>query len=256
MDLKIKGKNAVVLGGTRGIGRAVAEAFADEGTNVAICARNEEQVARAVSELSAKPVRVTGRCVDVTDGPAVREWVRAVAEELGGIDILVSNAGAMAQGIDFEAWERNYRLDILGAISAFEAAQPFLQAAAKEKGDAAVVLVGSIAATESKFGGAYGAIKAALASMSKSLAINHAQDHIRVNTVSPGMVYFEGSTWDQLKENMPDVFEDIRSSARLGHPASPHHIADSVVFLCSPRSFCTTGANLLIDSGQSNRVSY
>ena len=95
MDLRLTGKTAIVLGGTRGIGRSIAETFANEGANVAICARNAAQVAEAVSELSAMGVKATGSAVDITDADGLKAWVSSVGEELGGVDILVSNAGAM-----------------------------------------------------------------------------------------------------------------------------------------------------------------
>ncbi len=256
MELNLKGKNVIVLGGTRGIGLATAQAFADEGANVAVCARTAESVAKRVAELRARGARATGAAVDVADGANLQAWIRSVAEELGGIDVLVSNAGAMAQGFGTESWEMNFRVDVLAASNAFEAAQPFLKIAADANGDAAVVLVGSIASTESAVGGSYGAMKAALTHLSKSLAIAHAKDHIRVNVVSPGMIDFEGAVWQAAKQHAPDLYKTVRDSVRLGHPGEPKHIADAIVFLCSPRSFFTTGANLLIDGGQSNRVTY
>ena len=94
MDLQLKAKNAVILGGTRGIGRAIAETLAREGTNVALCARNAEQVAEAVAALKALGVKATGASVDILDGAALKSWITAAGEELGGIDVLVSNAGA------------------------------------------------------------------------------------------------------------------------------------------------------------------
>lgn len=145
---------------------------------------------------------------------------------------------------------------MLGAANAFEAALPFLKAAADANGDAAVVLVGSIAYTESAVGGSYRAMKAALTHLSKSLAIAHAKDHIRVNVVSPGMVDFEGSTWEIVKQHDLALFQTVPQSVRLGHTGSPEHIADTIVVLCSPRFYFTTGANLLVDGGQSNRVTY
>ena len=100
MDLYLKGKNAVILGGTRGIGRAIADTLADEGANVAICARNADQVKDAVAALKDKGVKATGASVDIMDGEALKAWIAGAGNELGGIDILVSNAGAMAQGGD------------------------------------------------------------------------------------------------------------------------------------------------------------
>ena len=146
MDLNLKGKNAVILGGTRGIGRAIADTLAEEGANVALCARNADQISAAVSALESKGVKATGGSVDVTDGEALKNWITSAGEELGGIDILVSNAGARAQGNDETSWKQNFNLDVLGAVNAFEAAEPFLGKAADEKGDAAFVIIASISA--------------------------------------------------------------------------------------------------------------
>ena len=118
MDLHLKGKNAVVLGGTRGIGRAIAETLAGESANVAICARNADQIKDAIAALKDKGVKVTGAAVDITDGAALKSWIEAAGRELGGIDVLVSNAGAMAQGPDPASWESNFKLDVLGAETA------------------------------------------------------------------------------------------------------------------------------------------
>src|SRR3954454_5446420 len=128
MDLGLTGRNAVVLGGTRGIGRAIAETLAGEGAGVAICARDAGVVASTVAELKGKGVQATGASVDISDGAALKSWIAAAANELGGIDMLFSNAGAMSQGSDAAGYEQNFRLDVLGAVNAFEAARPFLEA--------------------------------------------------------------------------------------------------------------------------------
>src|SRR4249920_1199057 len=96
MDLGLKGRNAVILGGTRGIGRAIADTLAREGSGVAVCARNADQVATTVAELKALGARATGASVDITDAAALKSWLSSAATDLGGIDMLFSNAGAMA----------------------------------------------------------------------------------------------------------------------------------------------------------------
>ena len=256
MDLKLKGKNCVILGGTRGIGRAIADTLADEGANVAICARNAEQISQAVTELEARGIKATGGSVDVTNGDQLQAWIKQAGEEMGGIDILVSNAGAMAQGNDEASWKQNFNLDILGAVNAFEAAEPFLGKSADETGDAAFIIIASISAAVADNAGSYGPIKAALIHMAKGLARQHAKRGIRTNVVSPGMVYFEGGIWHQVEQNMPDFFKQAVSRNPTERCATPQEIADAAVFLASPRSSYTTGSNLIVDGTVSNRVNF
>lgn len=256
MDLGLKGKNAIILGGTRGIGRAIADTLAKEGANVAVCARNADQVATAVAGLKALGVNATGASVDVTDGAALKAWIAAAASELGGLDILVSNAGAMAQGNDVAAWESNFKLDVLAAVNAFEVAEPLLNTAAKTSGDAAFVIISSISAAMADRGDSYGPIKAALIHMAKGLARQHAKAGIRVNVVSPGMVYFEGGVWHTVKTNAPDFFAQANARNPTGRCATPQEIANAAVFLASPASSYTTGANLIVDGAVSSRVNF
>jgi 3-oxoacyl-[acyl-carrier protein] reductase len=256
MELQLKNKNAVVLGGTRGIGRAIAETLANEGANVAICARNADQISEAVAALRDKGVRATGSAVDITDGAALRKWIEGAGNELGGIDILISNAGAMAQGSDPAAWEANFRLDILGAVNAFDAARPFLEKAAAQHGDAAFVIIASVSAAEAESASSYGPIKAALIHWAKGLARQHAKRRIRANVVSPGMVYFEGGVWNMVEKNAPDYFKQAMSRNPTGRAASPQEIASAAVFLASPVSSYTTGVNLLVDGAISHRVNF
>lgn len=256
MDLGLKGKKAVILGGTRGIGRAIAETLAREGADVAICARNPDQVKEAVGALTALGVRATGASVDITDGAALKSWIGQAAGDLGGIDILVSNAGAMAQGADAESWTKNFELDVLGAQNAFDAAAPHLLKGAERHGDAAFIIIASISAAVAEMPSSYGPIKAALIHMAKGLARAHAGQKLRVNVVSPGMVYFEGGVWHQIEQAMPDFFKKQLARNPTGRCATPQDIANATVFLASPASSYTTGINMIVDGAVSNRVNF
>jgi 3-oxoacyl-[acyl-carrier protein] reductase len=256
MDLQLTGKNAVVLGGTRGIGRAIAETLAAEGANVAICARQADAVREAATALAAHGGRATGGAVDITDGAALKAWIATAGAELGGIDVLVSNAGAMAIGADPASWEQNFRLDVLGMVNAFDAAKPFLLEAAERRGDAVFVIISSVSAAETDNASAYGPIKAALVHYAKGLARQYAAKRVRANVVSPGTVYFEGGAWATVEANMPELFKATLARNPTGRMATPQEIADATVFLASPRSAFTTGVNLVVDGAISRRVNF
>ncbi|MFN7054044.1 SDR family NAD(P)-dependent oxidoreductase [Hyphomonas sp.] len=256
MDLQLKARSALILGGTRGIGRAIADTLAAEGANVGICARNADQVAETVGALKAAGVSATGRSVDVTDGAALKAWIADATAELGGLNILVSNAGAMAQGNDPAAWKQNFELDVLAAVNAFDAAKGPLQKAAAESGDAAFIIISSISAALADRGDSYGPVKAALIHMAKGLAREHAASGVRVNVVSPGMVYFEGGIWHRVKTHAPDFFAQANSRNPTGRCATPQEIANAAVFLASPLSSYTNGSNLIVDGALSDRVNF
>ncbi len=256
MDLGLKGRNAVVLGGTRGIGRAIAETLAAEGAGVAICARHADAVADTVAALKAKGIRATGASVDITDGAALKSWIAGVAGELGSVDMLFCNAGAMAQGGDPASWEANFRLDVLGAVNALEASLPFLEASGARTGDASVIILSSISAAVAENTSSYGPIKAALVHMAKGFARQYAARKIRVNAVSPGTVYFEGGVWQLRQKNQPDIYQAALARNPTGRMATPQDVANAAVFLASPVSSFTTGSNLIVDGAISNRVNF
>jgi 3-oxoacyl-[acyl-carrier protein] reductase len=213
-------------------------------------------VLETVAALKDKGVRATGAAVDITDAKALRSWIEHAGHELGGIDILVSNAGAMAQGIGDKDWEANFKLDVLGAVNAFEAARPFLETAASERGDAAFVIIASVSAAEADNASSYGPIKAALIHYAKGLARQYAKKKIRTNVVSPGTVYFAGGVWNTIETNMPDYFKQAIERNPTGRMATPQEIANAAVFLASPASTFTTGINLLVDGAISRRVNF
>ncbi|MBU2551817.1 MAG: SDR family oxidoreductase [Proteobacteria bacterium] len=256
MDLELKGKKAIVTGGTRGIGRAVAETLAGEGCHVSICARKPEQVAETVGVLKALGVSAFGGTVDITDGESLKAWISQAADEMDGLDILISSAGAMAMGADTASWARNLNLDIFGAVNAIEASLPLLEASARAGGDAAIVAVASTAEANATEPSSYGALKAALVHYIKGVAKQNAPKGIRANTVSPGMVYFEGGIWHKVEQRAPQYFETSLARNPMGRMGTPREIAKAVVFLASPCSAFTTGANLIVDGAITDRVNY
>jgi 3-oxoacyl-[acyl-carrier protein] reductase len=251
MDLGLNGLNAIVTGSTRGIGRAIADTLADEGANVAICSRHADDVAEAVAALQAKGVRATGRALDVGDGPALQGWVRHVADELGGIDIVVSNVSALALGVDEEAWRNEFQVDMMGAVRLVDAAMPSL-----ERSDApSIVTISSVSGREIDFAaGAYGAVKAALVHYTQGLAYNLAGKGIRANTVSPGNTYFPGGVWNQIETGNPELFAAALGLNPTGRMGTPQEMANAVAFIASPRASFITGANLVVDGALTKGV--
>ena len=256
MDLGLKGKKAVVTGASRGIGRAIADLLAEEGADVAICARGADQVAETVKALEGKGVKAFGKAVDIADGAAIRAFVKEAGEALGGIDVMVSNASALVQGAAEDEWRAMFEVDVLGAVRTFEAAKPFLEKAGETHGDAAFLITSSVSAAEASNASSYGAMKAALIHYAKGLARENAAKHIRANVVSPGTVFFEGGVWGNVKAGMPGFFDQMIKRNPTGRMATPEEVAAATVFLASPRSAFTTGINMLVDGAISTRVNY
>lgn len=251
MDLGLRGKRALVTGGTKGIGRRCADLFADEGAHVAICARNAGEVEGAVATLQGKGVTAYGEALDVADKAALEGWIANAAQALGGIDILVANVSALAVDDSEEAWCREFDVDILHTVRSVNAAMPWL-----EKSEApAIVVISSVSGREIDFTGpAYGGFKAALIHYAQGLACKLAPKMIRVNAVSPGNTYFEGGFWQYAETNLPDLFKQALALNPTGRMATAEEVARGVVFLASPASSFTTGTNLVIDGALTRGV--
>ena len=257
MDLGLRGRRAIVTGATRGIGRAIAETFAEEGCHVGICARDQASVEAAVVALRKKGITATGRAVDVRDGAALKAWIAAVGEELGGLDILVSNVSAMGGLAGDEGWRRYFEVDLLGTVHAVEAAQPLLE----KSNAAAFVQIASIAAIEvghdifpDGFLQAYGAMKAALTNYVAELSRTLGPKGIRANTVTPGPIYFPGGVWHKREQEGNPMYQKALAHARLGRLGRPEDVARAVAFLASPAACHISGANLVVDGAFTRRV--
>lgn len=253
MDLGLRGKRALITGATKGIGRSIAEHFAAEGSDVAICARNAAEVAKAVAMLAATGVRATGRAVDVADGPALGTWVRDVATEFGGLDIVVSNVSALAIGQDEGSWRAEFETDMMGTVRTVNAAMPFLEASPA----ASIVVIASVSGREVDFAaGPYGVFKAALIHYAKGLSYQLAPKGIRVNALSPGNTYFTGGVWENIERGNPSLYEQALALNPTGRMGRPDEMARAVVFLASPAASFITGTNLVVDGALTRGVQF
>jgi NAD(P)-dependent dehydrogenase (short-subunit alcohol dehydrogenase family) len=251
MDLGLKGKSVLVTGGSKGIGLAIAETFAAEGANVAICARNADDVAKVVKRLGATGIKSWGRAIDVADPVALKQWVEGAATELGGIDAIVCNVSALAVGDTAETWEKSFRTDMMHTVNSVAAAMPYLE---KSK-SASITIVSSVSGFEVDFAaGSYGAFKAALIHYAKGLSNQLIAKGIRVNAVSPGNTYFEGGIWQNIETGMPDLFKSAMALNPTGRMGTPQEVAAGVVFLASPVASRISGTNLVIDGALTKAV--
>lgn len=250
MDLHLTAKHFLITGATRGIGRAIAMGFASEGADVSICARDAGAVAETVATLQGMGVRAFGRALDVADAGALTTFVQDAHAEMGRLDGVVASASPMASGRGIEDFDAAYRVDLMHTRAAVEAALPLL-----EKGGA-ITAISSISGIEDYgFDGvSYGTMKAALFFYVKSLARHVAAKGIRANVVSPGTVLFPGGTWDKVRLEDPEGFQENVDFNPMGRMGTPEEIANVVVFLSSPRAGFVSGANVVVDGTATMRV--
>ncbi|WP_214366488.1 SDR family NAD(P)-dependent oxidoreductase [Pseudonocardia sp. H11422] len=251
MDLQLSGRKALVSGGTKGIGRAVVEGLTAEGVAVAFCARTEADVKEAERAMRAGGAEVIGTAVDVGDGAAVTSWVGSAAEQLGGIDIVVANVSALGIGNEEEHWRSSFEVDMLHTVRMVDAAMPHL-----ERSDAAsIIAVSSVSGREIDFtAGPYGVMKAAIVHYVQGLAHQLAPKGIRANSVAPGNTYFDGGVWQNIEQNMPDLFAQAMALNPTGRMGTPEEAAYAVVMLASPRAGRITGTNLVVDGALTRGV--
>ena len=252
MDLELKGKKAIVTGGSRGIGKCVAQTLVNEGAEVGICARNEEEVKEAVDNLSSGGSKVIGAVADVGDGDSYKAWITSAIEDLGGLDLFVANVSAGGGNNTEEGWKANFEVDVLGTVRGIETVTPALS---DSKGS--VVIISTTTAIENGPGaGAYGAMKAALMNLSSAKAQELAPQGVNCNVVSPGPIYIEGGAWNFIKDNMEDFYKATLSAIPAGRMGAAQDVANAVVFLGSPAASYITGTNVVIDGGFTKGVHF
>jgi len=248
MDLELEGRNCIVVGGSRGIGRSIALGLAAEGANVSICARQEKALRDTERELSNLGVRTYAASCDIGESDALIAFLGASRDALGSVDVLVHNASALAVGPNLEDWNACLRIDLMAAVHACDEVIPWMT----ESGGGSILLVSSNSGLECDPAPDYGytAAKAALIAYAKKLAVMHAGSRIRANAIAPGSIDFPGGFWDGMKKTEPKLYEGVRRSIPSGRFGSPEEVADVAVFLCSPRSFWVSGECVSVDGAQ------
>jgi 3-oxoacyl-[acyl-carrier protein] reductase len=248
MDLGLKGKACVVTGASKGIGLAIARGLAAEGAHVAICARQDGPLREAEAALRATGVRVFAEACDVADPAATAAFLGSARQALGGIDVFVHNASALARGPDLGSWEASLEVDLMAGVRGCEQVIPWMA----DAGGGSILIVSSISAIEASPmpDMAYTAAKAAQLAYVKKVATLHAGSRIRANAVMPGSIDFPGGVWDIVRQHEPDLYEMVRQSIPWGRLGTPEEVADLAVYLVSPRAGWVTGECIAVDGGQ------
>jgi 3-oxoacyl-[acyl-carrier protein] reductase len=246
MDLGLANSNVIITGGSKGIGRATALAFADEGANVAICARSAGPIEATTKEIEARGVKAFGAPCDVSDADALAGFLDDAKQALGGITALVNNASGFGVSDDEAGWKAGFDVDMMASVRATWKVVPWLA----EAGGGTVVHIASTSGLEAGSPPAYAAVKAALMSHSKTHAINLAPQNIRVNTIAPGSIEFPGGMWETIKKVNEPAYEAIRGSIPFGRLGTAEEVAAAVVFLSSAQASWITGVTLAVDGGQ------
>ncbi|MEW6430917.1 MAG: SDR family oxidoreductase [Myxococcota bacterium] len=251
MDLRLSGKVVLVTGGTRGIGHAVALRAAEEGASVGVCGRTKATLDEAVARLAAKGVQAHGVQADVLAQGGVERFVDECAAALGRVDGVVANVGGTFGGNFLETpaedWAKTLEVNLVHSVRLLRAAAPHLVKA----GGGSAVFIASISGSRPGPRSQYGAAKAAEIAAAASLARELAPQRIRVNTVSPGSILFEGGSWARRQKEMPEKIADfIAREFPWGRMGTLDEVADVVTFLLSPRSTWVNGTDVVVDGGQ------
>lgn len=244
----LTGRTALVTGGSRGIGLAIGSALAGAGANVVLAARHAEQVEAAAEELRQQGAQVVGVGANVSKADEIATLVDAVEAAFGPVDILVNNAATNVHfgpvlDADDAMWMKMLETNLLSTVRLCRRIVPGM----RERKQGKIVNIASVAGISPGVGqGVYGALKAALIQLTRSLAQELGPDNIQVNAIAPGLVK---TRFAQVLHETPQIRERIERATPLGRIAEPDEIAGAALFLASPASDFTTGSVLVVDGG-------
>jgi 3-oxoacyl-[acyl-carrier protein] reductase len=247
MEISFKGKKVVVGGGSRGIGRSIALAFAGSGADVAICARGAESLRAAEAELKQRGTKTFSMTCDLGDEAQVTRFVNDAAQALGGIDVLINNASGVGVTDDESGWLVSVNVDLLATARATRAAMPFL-----ERSQGSIINITSISGLKAVPRTLpYAAVKAALINYTMGQGVALAAKQIRVNAIAPGSIEFPGGGWEKRKTSDPELYQRTLAKIPWGRLGSPEEVAGVALFLASDLARWVTGQTIVVDGGQS-----
>jgi len=246
----VQGRTAIVTGASRGIGRAIAALLAEEGANVVVVSRSAEALETVVDDITGRGGRAVAVAADVTGEDAPQTIVNRALDEFGGLDILVNNAGGNSfmsplQTMRFSGWQKTMVLNLDSTVRLIQAALPALVAG----GHGSIVNVSSVTGLRgSPLMSHYGAAKAAVISLTQSLALEVATEGVRVNALVPGWIETDLTGFLRTDEGLEDTVIGRVPMRRWGRP---EEIAQAALFLAADASSFVTGQSLVVDGGLS-----